>query len=68
MGQILETLFSQLGQNDMGLITNAGVIKFTVNGAERMRINNNGVDIGSFQLVMNRETWQVYIIIVIFII
>ena len=26
----------------MGLTTNAGVIKFTVNGAERMRIANNG--------------------------
>ena len=26
----------------MGLVTNAGVMKFAVNGAERMRINNNG--------------------------
>jgi len=30
------------GANDMGLTTNAGSIKFTVNGAERMRINTTG--------------------------
>ena len=30
------------GANDMGLTTNAGAMKFTVNGAERMRISNNG--------------------------
>ena len=29
------------GANDMGLTTNAGAMKFTVNGAERMRISNN---------------------------
>jgi hypothetical protein len=30
------------GANDMGLATNAGAMKFAVNGAERMRIHNNG--------------------------
>ena len=30
------------GANDMGLTTNAGVMRFTVNGGERMRINNDG--------------------------
>ena len=36
------------GNNDMGLSTNAGAMKFAVNGAERMRINTSGnISIGS---------------------
>ncbi len=35
------TIFTT-GNNDMGFTTNTGVMKFNVNGVERMRITNVG--------------------------
>ena len=45
----------------MGLTTNAGVIKFTVNGAERMRINNDGTTNINGTLTINSNTINNYL-------
>ncbi len=45
------------GNNDMGLTTNTGAIKFNLNGAERMRITNTGaVYINNSSLFITPDT------------